>query len=64
MPCPLDITYCSNAGCYDRSCFRHLENLKRLKDAGQLTGRYVSIADLSGVCRKYISRLVEEEFKK
>lgn len=62
MTCPLDITYCSNEGCLDTSCCRHIENLKRrLKDVGLLAGRNVSIADLSGICRGYISQLVEEE---
>lgn len=59
--CPLDITYCSNEGCWNKFCSRHIKNLKRLKEAGLLAGRDVSIADLSGVCQGYIRRLVEEE---
>lgn len=55
--CPLDITYCSNAGCPFKECGRHpavLQEVRRLH-----IGATVSVADLSGTCRDYIGWLAE-----
>ncbi len=47
-----DITYCINANCPFKDCERHLCQLKE-------ENGLVSIAALDGVCRRYISYLVE-----
>lgn len=50
-----DITYCVSPDCENR-CERHLsENIDKIP-----IGDYVTVSDLSGVCREYISELVEE----
>lgn len=55
--CPLDITYCTNAGCPFKTCDRHPAVLKKVQQ--QLPGATVSVSDLSGTCREYIGWLVE-----
>lgn len=55
--CPLDITYCTNAGCPFKTCDRHTAVLKKVQQ--QFLGATVSVADLSGTCREYIGWLVE-----
>ena len=52
-----DITYCIYAGCEHKDCYRHPDLLRALKEEGV---KYVSIADFRGVCRKYISTLLDE----
>lgn len=51
-----DITYCMSDGCPFQDCERHPSHLQEAKEAGH---RVVSIADFSGVCRRYIAELVE-----
>lgn len=55
--CPLDVTYCSNAGCQISQCERHPAALLEIQR--QYPGCTVSVADLSGTCRDYIRNLVE-----
>ncbi len=55
--CPLDITYCSNAGCPFKKCERHPAVLKEVRRL--YVGATVSVADLSGTCRDYIRWLAE-----
>ena len=51
-----DITYCDNTDCPFEDCERHPT---KISDAA-LKGRgYVSVSNLGGVCRRYISYLVE-----
>lgn len=51
-----DISFCSAAECKRTDCERHLRNLKKeLSPTG-----YVTVSDLAGVCRQYISDVVEE----
>ena len=47
-----DITYCVNEKCPFTDCKRHLINLKSQDGM-------VSFAALDGVCRRYISHLME-----
>lgn len=53
-PFSLDITFCNNAGCPFNECRRHPENLKRFDSKA-----VISIANLCGVCRKYLYYLAE-----
>lgn len=50
-----DITYCDNADCPFTDCWRHLDTLK-----GEKESVIISISHFGGVCRKYISYLVEQ----
>lgn len=59
--CPFDITYCINTDCRNTDCERHPIVLESLKDRFAMSGRTVSVADFSSVCRDYIRNLVEEE---
>lgn len=52
-----DITYCINTGCPFKDCDRHDSKASQAAVDGR---GYVSIADYSGVCRRYISHLVDE----
>lgn len=48
-----DRTYCDNKECPFKDCFRHISNRPKLY-------KYLSIADYSGTCRRYITWLVNE----
>lgn len=50
------ITYCVNSACPYGDCYKHLTKVKDIEDKNG----HVNIADFSGVCRRYISYLVEE----
>ena len=47
-----DITYCCNASCPFADCERHLAHAPK--------EGVVSIANLDGVCRRYIDFLIQE----
>ena len=49
------MTYCANADCPFKECYRHLCNLKKVD---RDSNKYVNIADYSGHCRDYIGYLV------
>ena len=52
-----DITYCINKQCPFKECERHLSKISE----ACINGRgYVSVANLDGVCRKYIAYLADE----
>lgn len=53
MNCIKDITYCINNECPFKDCERHLDRVKGCDG-------YISVAALDGVCRRYLSHLVEE----
>lgn len=45
------MTYCANADCPFKECYRHLRNLKKVdRDSNE----YVNLTDYSGYCRDYI----------
>lgn len=50
----LNMTYCVNTDCPLRDCERHPEKLKLLP-----VNVVVNVADLGGVCDRYIGYLVE-----
>ena len=54
-----DITYCSCVECANTECERHPNNIRKLKDT-----QYVSIANLGGVCRDYIARVIDAVFER
>lgn len=49
LPCPYDVTYCSNAGCPFSDCDIHLKRIKELKP-----DRPISIADYGIKCKRYV----------
>lgn len=51
-----DMTYCTNTDCPFKDCERYWKHIKELAKQGE---KYVSLADFSGVCREYISYLLE-----
>ncbi len=51
-----DITYCINKQCPFKDCERHLS---RISDAAIRGKGYVSVSNFDGVCRRYISYLVD-----
>lgn len=55
------VTYCSNASCPFEDCEHHLTRLtsSTWKPLIRRDSRYVSIADYSGICRRYIGYLVD-----
>lgn len=53
----LDMTYCTNTDCPFKDCERYWKHIKELAKQGE---KYVSLADFSGVCREYISYLLNE----
>lgn len=55
-----DITYCINTYCPFKDCERHLCKAEKAYEQGQ---RYISVASFDGVCRRYISLLVDEVAK-
>lgn len=57
--CPYDITYCANEACPFKDCERQLRRAK-----GFPPGTQISVSDFSGMCRRYISWLVDRERKK
>lgn len=57
--CLFDITYCANEACPFKECDNHVSKAARFPP-----GTYVSVADFSGTCRRYISWLVDSERKK
>lgn len=52
-----DITYCVNSQCPFKDCERHLSKVSEACIQGR---GYVSVASFDGVCRRYISHLVDE----
>ena len=50
------ITYCANADCPFKECYRHLSKVKELD---RDSNKYVNVADYSGVYRDYIGYLIE-----
>lgn len=52
-----DITYCYNPDCPFKKCERHFS---KISDAACNGKDYISVANYGGVCRKYISYLVDE----
>lgn len=54
--CLFDITYCANDACPFKDCDNHVSKATRFP-----SGTYVSVADFSGTCRRYISWLANEE---
>jgi hypothetical protein len=50
-----DITYCVIMCCPFTDCERHPNELYKIEK-----GKYVSIADFGGVCRRYLEYLLEE----
>lgn len=52
----IEITYCTNVACPFNDCYKHPCKLEGEKDRL----KFVSIADFSGVCRRYIGYLVNE----
>lgn len=52
-----DITYCINSLCPFKDCERHPSKISKAAMNGK---GYVSVANYDGVCRRYISHLVEE----
>lgn len=52
-----DITYCDNKDCPFKKCERHFS---KINEAARNGKGYVSVANYGGVCRKYISHLVDE----
>lgn len=60
MPvCPYDITYCANDSCPFKDCDNHVSKATRFT-----SGTYVSVADFSGTCHRYISWLADSERNK
>ncbi len=60
MPvCPYDITYCANDSRPFKDCDNHVSKATRFP-----SGTYVSVADFSGTCRRYISWLADSERNK
>lgn len=55
-----DITYCANAQCPFNDCERHLS---KASEAAIFGRGYVSMANLDGVCKRYIRHLVDEAEK-
>ena len=53
---PQDISYCDNQSCPFTDCARHLDQLKSVQDEPYI----VSMSHFCGVCRKYISWLVDK----
>lgn len=51
-----DFTYCINAYCDNQQCERHLDNLKGMKG---MKGIYINVADLSGICRYHIGKVID-----
>ena len=51
-----DIAFCSAVECKRTDCERHMGNLKE----GVSPTGYVTVSDLAGVCRQYISDVVDE----
>ena len=51
-----DITYCINGSCPFKDCERHSSrvDLSKIDDAG-----YVSVANFDGVCKRYLSYLLQ-----
>ena len=54
------VTYCTNTDCPYDDCYKHFSKVKEVKEKG--VDNYVNLADFSGVCRKYISYLVDNFF--
>lgn len=52
-----DITYCINKECPFKDCERHPSKISKAAMNGK---GYVSVANYDGVCRRYISHLVDE----
>ena len=52
-----DITYCDNKDCPFKKCERHPSKIAEACINGK---GYVYVANYGGVCRKYISYLVDE----
>lgn len=52
-----DITYCIARDCPFKKCERHPSKIRKATKNG--TG-YVSIANYTGVCRKYITHILNE----
>ena len=52
-----DITYCVNSACPFKDCERHSS---KISDACIKGKGYVSVANFDGVCRRYISHIVDE----
>ena len=53
-----DITYCINGQCPFKDCERHPSKISKAAIQG---AEYVSVANFDGVCRRYISNLVDEQ---
>ena len=53
-----DITYCINRDCPFKDCERHLN---KIRAEGRTGTEYISVASFDGVCRRYISHLVDEQ---
>ena len=49
------ITYCTNAACQFTDCERHWQRIKDETSSGK-----ISVADFGGVCRRYLSGLLDE----
>lgn len=56
-----DITYCINARCPFKDCEKHLS---KISDACINVRGYVSVSNFDGVCKRYISYLVEHECRR
>jgi hypothetical protein len=51
-----DITYCLNSRCPIKDCERHSSKIRKAAREGK---GYVSVADYTGTCRKYIGHLAD-----
>ena len=49
-------TYCVNNNCPFKKCDKHLWQLKKVKDKSG----YVKVANFDGVCKDYLSYLLDE----
>ena len=48
-------SYCTNTTCPFTTCEKHLSKLKRMKHKG----KYIKVAGYDGVCRDYISYVLD-----
>ena len=49
-------TYCINADCPFTKCYKHLQQIKKVKDKSQ----YIKVANFDSVCPDYLHYLLEE----
>ena len=50
------MTYCINSGCPFKDCKNHVKHAPKNQ-------KYITVSNMDGVCRKYLSYLLDEVIK-